>query len=215
MPASFKNDKNKRLLILSLSTINIILSFRKKLLSIYCCMKIRLTHRKLPDISMLIILLCLIFLFASQDLSAQYSYNKYLSVEKDKKAKSFIDLLFKVNKPKKLKQVKLHKQTSKVEEAKVKNDTNQAKNRIESLRDGGDIFYLYIVLADHESRIKITVYNMLGKKVLDVYEGYPLPNGVPHEIYIDGPPALPNGVYLCVVVGKNFRLREKFVVSRR
>jgi len=178
-------------------------------------MKMILIHKRLPSIFMLWAMLGIVFFFMSAELPAQYSYNKYLSVEKEEKAKSFIDLLFKVNKPKKSKNTQPKTKSAKVEKSKVNKDTSQAKNRIESLRDGGDIFYLYLVLADHESRIKITVYNMLGKKVLDVYEGYPLPNGVPYEIYIDGPPALPNGVYLCVVVGKNFRLREKFVVSRR
>ena len=158
-----------------------------------------------------LILILLIFIFVATDLSAQYSYNKYIYIEKQQ---SFIDLLFHTNKSKTYKQSGDIKTKSDTKKAKIETDSTKPKNRIESLRDGGDIFYLYLVLSDRESPIKITVYNMLGKKVLDVYNGYPKPNGIPYEISISGPPSLPNGVYLCVVIGKNFRLREKFVVAR-
>ncbi len=177
-------------------------------------MKAKLIHSKFKHSILYMLILCFVFIFVSVDLPAQYSYNKYLSIKKEEKAKNFIDLLFKINNPKKSRQKK-HNKTSRTETSKIKKDTSKNKNKIESLRDGGDIFYLYLELADRESRISIMVYNMLGKKVLDVYEGTPRANGVPYEIYIDSPSSLPNGVYLCVVVGKNFRLREKFVVSRR
>ncbi len=161
-----------------------------------------------------VILLGGIFVFVSGEVVAQYSYNKYLSAEKEKQPKTFVELLFKVKQLPKTTQKTKKTTSTKKNKAKVKSDTTKPKNRIESIRDGGDIFYLYLELEDREAPIDITVYNMLGKKVRDVYYGYPKPNGVPYEISIVGPPSLPNGVYLCVVVGKNFRLREKFVVAR-
>ncbi len=157
------------------------------------------------------ILFLLIFIFVATDLSAQYSYNNYIYIEEPT---SFIDLLFHTKQSKIYKQKEIQEIKYNTNEAKVKTDSTKPKNRIESLRDGGDIFYLYLVLSDRESPIKIIVYNMLGKKVLDVYNGYPKPESNPYEISIAGPPTLPNGVYLCVVIGKNFRLREKFVVAR-
>ena len=177
-------------------------------------MKMTYTYKLCKRLPEWVVLLVVLFVFMSPELASQYSYHKYLSVEKEKQPKTFVELLFKMNEPaaKKVKPVK--KSSKKQKSGKVNNDTSQVKNRIESIRDGGDIFYLYLELADHESTIKITVYNMLGKKVRDVYEGIPYPNGVPYEISIVGPPSLPNGVYLCVVVGKNFRLRDKFVVAR-
>lgn len=157
------------------------------------------------------ILFLLIFVFVATDLSAQYSYNNYIYIEEPK---SFIDLLFHTKQSKIYKQKEVQDIKSDTNKAIVKTDSTKPENRIESLRDGGDIFYLYLVLSDRESPIKIIVYNMLGKRVLDVYNGYPKPKSNPYEISIDGPPPLPNGVYLCVVIGKNFRLREKFVVAR-
>ena len=168
--------------------------------------KIRTTNKLF-----LIAAFVVVFVFLSANLTAQYSYSKYIYVEEQK---SFMQLLFSTNKNKNSNKSISKKSKKQSEKTKVENDTTKPKNRIESLRDGGDIFYLYLVLSDRDSPIKITVYNMLGKEVLDVYNGYPKPNGVPYEINISGPPSLPNGVYLCVVIGKNFRLREKFVVAR-
>jgi len=177
-------------------------------------MRIKIKYDFYKQLLLPVLLLLGILVFNSHEIAAQYSYYKYLSVEKEKTPKTFVELLFKVKQTPK-KDAKNRKSAgAKKKNAKVNSDTTKQKNRIESIRDGGDIFYLYLELEDHDAPIKVTVYNMLGKRVRDVYQGYPKPNGVPYEISIVGPPSLPNGVYLCVVVGKNFRLREKFVVAR-
>jgi len=161
----------------------------------------------------MIVLFSLLF---SNSLNAQYNYSKYIAVEKEEKQKTFIDMLFELNPASYNEKAKKNPKTYyKIKAEEVAQDTTPKRNRIASLREGGDAFYLYLELIDRDETISINVYNMLGKKVLSVYDGQPLPNGIPYEIVIAGPPPLPNGVSLCVVVGKNFKLREKFVVSKR
>lgn len=91
-------------------------------------------------------------------------------------------------------------------------DTTNGENRILSLREGEGAYYLYLQIKDKDRRIKIEVYNMLAKKVLDVYEGKPFPSSdMPYEIRTA---TLPNGMYICIVQGEGFRLNEKFIISR-
>jgi len=173
--------------------------------------------RKLYSINFIVITLVIIsvgtVLLHTVSANAQTNWNKYISVDKALKQKNFIDLLFELNES--VAKSREQQNYYKKELADIKQDTTPKTNRIVSLRDGGDIFYLYLELLDREQTITITVYNMLGKNVLDVYKARPQPDSIPYQITVSGPPSLPNGVYLCVVTGKNFRLREKFVISRR
>lgn len=65
--------------------------------------------------------------------------------------------------------------------------------------------------AGKQQEISITVYNMLGKEVLDVYKG--TSSSSQKEIF-SKPFNLPNGIYICVLQGKNFKDSEKFIISR-
>ncbi len=60
-------------------------------------------------------------------------------------------------------------------------------------------------------KITIEAYNLLGKKVLDIYSGQMTRNRDNFEFSLA---ALPGGMYLCVVRGRNLKLADKFVVSR-
>ncbi len=62
-----------------------------------------------------------------------------------------------------------------------------------------------------QQEITITVYNMLGKEVLVVYKG--TSSSQQKEEY-SATFNLPNGIYICVLQGKNFRDSEKFIISR-
>ncbi len=96
--------------------------------------------------------------------------------------------------------------------SKVEQDTNRKENRIRSIRESGDRILLYVELEDYDQRITVSVFNLLGKKVLDVFDGYPNKDpDIPYEIIKS---SLPKGVYLLIVLGKNFKLRDKFIVSR-
>jgi len=70
---------------------------------------------------------------------------------------------------------------------------------------------VYLEIENPEQKIKIIVYNLLGKKVLDIYEGKPKDPSQPYEFSVA---ELPKGIFLLVVVGDNFRLREKLVVTK-
>lgn len=59
--------------------------------------------------------------------------------------------------------------------------------------------------------ITITVYNMLGKEVLEVFKGISSNNQ--EEVYSKSF-NLPNGIYICIMQGKNFKSSEKFIISR-
>lgn len=91
----------------------------------------------------------------------------------------------------------------------VKSDT--AKNRIVNLWYANEIFNVKILLENKKDPIDIFVINLLGKKVLHVYNGIPKPNDY---IYTEPASILPQGVYLCILQGKNFRDGKKFIVSR-
>jgi hypothetical protein len=68
---------------------------------------------------------------------------------------------------------------------------------------------IYQVVKQQE--ITITVYNMLGKEVLVVFKG--TSSSQQEEVY-SATFNLPNGIYICVLQGKNFRDSEKFIISR-
>lgn len=94
------------------------------------------------------------------------------------------------------------------------NDTISTKgNRIVSIQETerGDKMAVYLEIENPEQKIKIIVYNLLGKKVLDIYEGKPKEPSQPYEFSVS---ELPKGIFLLVVVGENFRLREKLVVTK-
>ncbi len=59
--------------------------------------------------------------------------------------------------------------------------------------------------------VNIAAYNLLGKKVLDIFQGELSETRQTFDFSIA---SLPNGIYLCIVQGRNLKLADKFVVSR-
>lgn len=78
----------------------------------------------------------------------------------------------------------------------------------------GEPIKMVVTVKEKDKKITISLYNLIGNKVADVYSGIP---GV-IEKEIDNFPKeiekLSNGVYLCVVQGYNYRLMKKFTISR-
>lgn len=90
-------------------------------------------------------------------------------------------------------------------------DSSKKDNRVEIREsENGDEFYVVLDLTDYNQHVKISVYNMLAKKILDVFDGTP----VKDERYKIDTTNLPNGIYICVVQGNSIRLAQKFIVSR-
>ncbi len=109
---------------------------------------------------------------------------------------------------------KTKKNNGKYYENKIENDTSQSKgNRIISIRetDKGDRMAIYLQIENPDKNINIIIYNLLGKKVLDVYEGKPKDPSQPYEFSTN---ELPKGIFLLVVIGDNFRLREKIIIAK-
>lgn len=90
-------------------------------------------------------------------------------------------------------------------------DTTRKENRVIFARAAADVFTARIEVALDEQLIEVGIYNMLGKKVMDVYKGS-ASRGI-HD-YTQPIPDLPEGVYICIMQGNDFRKAEKFFLSR-
>jgi hypothetical protein len=90
-------------------------------------------------------------------------------------------------------------------------DTSRRENKIIFARATADQFSTKVELVDEQAVIDVGIYNMLGKKVIDVYRGGATKG--PHD-YSVGVSDLPEGVYICILQGENFRRAEKFYLSR-
>lgn len=91
-------------------------------------------------------------------------------------------------------------------------DTSR-NNRIIGIRESsGGVYQLELDIADNQQNLSIGIYNLLGKKVIDVHQGGEFAGrSKMFDVNVQG---IPNGIYMCIVQGDNFRLAEKFYVSR-
>ena len=103
----------------------------------------------------------------------------------------------------------------KVVHKKVEEDTTNAKNSI-SVRESsdGERILVCLDLNDYDIKVEIIVYNMLGKKVMDIWNGKAISNDPCPKEYEIPKTKLPDGLYLCVAQSEKFRIVGKFVVSR-
>ncbi|NLO18868.1 MAG: hypothetical protein GX121_03155 [Ignavibacteria bacterium] len=158
-----------------------------------------------------ILLIISIFLSFNSNLFSQTNYQDLMYPAAGKNQRIFIrEFMLEDNSG-----TKLANKDKKLKANETKADTNVKKsNKISAIleRRDGEGYYLQLELEDYEQRIQIAAYNLLGKKVLDIYSGTPIND--PEYRYDIRTNNLPNGVYICFVFGKNFRLQEKFVVSR-
>lgn len=91
-------------------------------------------------------------------------------------------------------------------------DTSK-NNRIIGIREhSGGIYQLELDLSENQQNLTVGIYNLLGKRVIDVHQGSEFAGkSKMFDINVQG---VPNGIYMCIVQGDNFRLAEKFYVSR-
>jgi hypothetical protein len=88
---------------------------------------------------------------------------------------------------------------------------SSAKNEIVSLYSQSQLqFFVKIELAEYNVEIKLLIFNMLGNLVKEAFAGIAT-KGVEYDFDASN---LPNGLYLCILEGPNFRDAEKFTISR-
>ena len=91
------------------------------------------------------------------------------------------------------------------------NDTSKTESRIVSVHATSDVITAKIDLATEQPQVDVAIFNMLGKRMSEIYRG-PASRGE-HE-YVSSISDLPEGVYICILQGSNFRRAEKFYLSR-
>ena len=102
-----------------------------------------------------------------------------------------------------------------MENAGAEQDTSTHRNTI-TIREtqSQDFFLVCLKLIDYDIDLKIDVYNLVAKKVQHVYDGPAVKSEDCPDKYKIEAYNLPNGMYICIVQGKNLKLSGKFVISR-
>lgn len=105
------------------------------------------------------------------------------------------------------------KQAKQTAQAVVANtrDTAASDNKIVSTVATADVFTTVVSVASAQAKLDVGIYNMLGKRMADVYTGAAA-RGM-HE-FTTPISQLPDGVYICIMQGSNFRRASKFYLSR-
>jgi len=73
---------------------------------------------------------------------------------------------------------------------------------------------LTVTVKEKDKKINITIFNLIGNKVSDVYNAVPGSNEIEIDSFKKEVDKLSNGVYICVLQGQDYRLMRKFTVSR-
>jgi hypothetical protein len=91
-------------------------------------------------------------------------------------------------------------------------DSSDKKNTINVWENNIGEVVIDLKLKDYDQKIKISVWNMLGKKVIDDFDDYY--KNLDEKHIIKNSHYLSKGVYLLRVQGEKVRLDAKFVISR-
>lgn len=93
----------------------------------------------------------------------------------------------------------------------VATDTGRRESRIIFVRATPDVFTVRVDVAADEPNLDLGIYNMLGKKMVDVYRG---PASKGEREFTASISDLPEGVYICILQASSTRRAEKFYLSR-
>ncbi len=107
--------------------------------------------------------------------------------------------------------------TSKKQNMQVaKPDTTNSNKIVKVWEDSEGILNVLAELADAQSEVKLSIFNMLGKEVKRIYSGVPPKKNEDGHHYFSSETALnvPKSVYILVIQGSNFRIAEKFIVTK-
>ncbi len=73
---------------------------------------------------------------------------------------------------------------------------------------------LIVTVKEKDKKINITIFNLIGNKVSDVFNAVPGSNETEIESFRKEIEKLSNGVYICVLQGYDYRIMRKFTISR-
>jgi hypothetical protein len=95
------------------------------------------------------------------------------------------------------------------------NDTTRRISRIvgTALDASSDVLTIRLELAESQSWMEISLYNMLGKRVREIYRGPAQADDASRD-YSATVGDLPNGLYIVSVQGPTVRLADKVFISR-
>jgi hypothetical protein len=94
-------------------------------------------------------------------------------------------------------------------EKKVEEDTT-VTNKISSIVFVKNELKIKVQLIEKNKNISIKVYNLLGIEVLKIYEGTHSNDEYDYIVQWN----LPDGIFICVLQGSNFRDAKKVIISR-
>ncbi len=95
------------------------------------------------------------------------------------------------------------------------NDTTRRSSRIvgTSLDASNDVLTIRLELTENQSWMEVSLFNMLGKRVKDIYRG-PAQADDSQRDFSATISDLPNGLYIVSVQGSTVRLADKVFISR-
>ncbi len=161
------------------------------------------------------IVLCVSFLLICSQSSAQAVLHEPILLQKSKPSSiRFSSTLTKKKPAKKVRspQAKpLSVPTPARADALTRADTIRKEYRVEVFTDVGSERGAVRVTLNESQPIEIVAFNILGKRVAEVFSGEARAGMNTVSFDLSG---LSDGVYLCVVRGRNFKTAEKFLVSR-
>jgi len=99
--------------------------------------------------------------------------------------------------------------------ARILNDTARKASRIVgvSFDTQSDLLTVRLDLAESQSWMEISLFNMLGKRVKEIYRGPAQADDTVRD-YSATLSELPNGLYIVSVQGSNIRLADKVFIIR-
>lgn len=98
---------------------------------------------------------------------------------------------------------------------KLLNDTLRKVSRIVGIEldASNDVLNICLELAENQPWIDISLYNMLGKRIKEVYRG-PATTDPSNRDFSTSVSDLPNGLYIVAIQGSSVRLADKVFISR-
>lgn len=164
--------------------------------------KILIYRKKINSLSNKYLLLLLLIIFVSTSAFSQNNFVKSRNYKSDFSESTLLPI-------KKIDGIKFD-YLNKVETENIVEADTALPNTISNIWYNSNELNITIHIPDKNKYISIKLYNMLGKEVMKIYEGTHTREDDAYVVQFN----LPNGIYICVLQGDNFRDAKKIIVSR-